>query len=78
KNMFVTIITDKTEAGPLAESIKENKPSPMSYSNIVKEGLPEEVLQQDEKAAVFPLNVKEVRIIDSKDTFKKDGKKVSL
>jgi zinc protease len=71
KNMFVTIITDKSESGPLADSFKENKPSPMSYSNIVKEGLPEEVLKHDAEAAIYPLNVKEVKVIDSKDTFKK-------
>ncbi len=77
-NMFVTIITDKSEAGPLAVSLKENKPSPMSYSNIVKEGLPEEVLQQDEAAANYKLNVKDVKVIDSKDTFKKKDNNMSL
>jgi len=60
----------------LAASIKENKPSPMSYSNIVKEGLPEEVLKQDDAAAKLNLNVKDVQIIDSKDTFKKETNKV--
>ena len=78
ENMFVTIITDKSEAGPLAASIKENKPSPMSYSNQVKEGLPEEVLQQDAEAANFKLNVKNVEIINSEDTFKKKEDKVNL
>jgi zinc protease len=76
ENMFVTIITDKTEAEPLAESLKLNKKSPMSYSNIVKEGLTEDVLKQDEAAATFKLNVKDVRIIDSKETFKKEEPKV--
>jgi zinc protease len=78
ENMFVTIITDKSEAASLAKSIKENKPSPMSYSNQVKEGLPEEVLQQDAEAANFKLNVKNVEIINSADTFKKKENKVSL
>ncbi|MCB9250481.1 MAG: insulinase family protein [Ignavibacteriales bacterium] len=78
ENMFVTIITDKSEAGPLAASIKENKPSPMSYSNLVKEGLPEDVLKEDEAAANMKLNVKKVEIINSADTFKKEEKKVDL
>lgn len=78
ENMFVTIITDKSEAGPLAVSFKENKPSPMSYSNIVKEGLPEEILKQDAAAAEYNLNVKEVKVIDSKDTFKKKNDNMSL
>ena len=70
ENMCVTIITDKSEAEPLAKSIKENLPSPMSYSNIVKAGLPKEVLVEDDAVANFKLNVNEVKIINSADTFK--------
>lgn len=72
QNMFFTIVTDKSEAEPLAESIRTNKKSPMSYSNVVKEGMPEDVLKQDEKASAFPMNVKSVMIIDSKNTFKEN------
>ena len=70
ENMKITIVTDVSEAEPLAKSLKENLPSPMSYSNIVKAGLPEEVLKEDKATEDFNLNVKEVTIIDSKDTFK--------
>lgn len=69
-NMDVTIVTDKSEAEPLAQSIKENLPSPMSYSNAVKAGLPKSVLDEDELVATYKLNVKNVTIVDSKDTFK--------
>lgn len=69
-NMFITIVTDKSEAQPLADSFKNNTPSPMTYSNIVKAGLPKEVLEQDDAAANFKLNVKDVKIINSEDTFK--------
>ena len=75
ENMFVTIITDKTEAAPLAESFKLNLKSPMSYSDIVKKGLPEEVLKQDEQVENFKLNVKNVKIINSEDTFRKEKQK---
>ena len=70
ENMKITIVTDVSEAEPLAKSLKENLPSPMSYSNTVKAGLPEDVLKEDEETENFKLNVKEVKIIDSKDTFK--------
>jgi zinc protease len=70
-NMFVTIVTDDSEAEPLAAALKANTPSPMSYSNLVKEGLPKEVLAEDAEIANFPLNVKNVTIVDTKDTFKK-------
>lgn len=69
-NMFVTIITDKSEAEELAKSLKENTPSPMSYSNIVKAGLPKEVLAEDDEVANYKLNIKEVKLVDSKETFK--------
>ena len=42
----------------------------MSYSNTVKAGLPEEVLKEDQETENFKLNVKEVTIINSADTFK--------
>ncbi len=69
ENMFVAIITDKSEAEPLAESLRKNLPSPMSYSNVVKAGLPADVLAEDEEIAVYPLNVASVKIIDSAKTF---------
>ncbi|MGE5682990.1 MAG: M16 family metallopeptidase [Bacillota bacterium] len=69
ENMFVTIVTDKSEAPELARSLKENLSSPMTYSNIVKAGLPKEVLTEDEEVANFKLNVKNVTIINSADTF---------
>jgi zinc protease len=68
--MKITIVTDVSEAEPLAESLRNNLPSPMSYSNTVKAGLPEEVLKEDKETENFKLNVREVKIIDSKDTFK--------
>jgi zinc protease len=69
-DMYVTIVTDDSEAGPLAAALQANTPSPMSYSNLVKEGLPKAILEEDEEVANYKLNVKNVRIVDSKDTFK--------
>ena len=70
ENMKITIVTDVSEAEPLAKSLKENLPSPMSYSNTVKAGLPEDILKEDQETENFKLNVKDVIIIDSKDTFR--------
>lgn len=69
-NMDIVIVTDKSEAEPLAESLENNFDSPMSYSNAVKEGLPENVLEEDKIVRNFHLNIKSVKIIDSNDTFK--------
>lgn len=69
-NMFVTIVTDVSEAEPLAKSLKENLDSPMSYSNLVKSGLPEDVLAEDDEVAKYKLNVQSVNIVKSEDTFK--------
>ena len=70
ENMCITIVTDKSEAEPLAKSLKENLTSPMNYSNIVKAGLPKEVLAEDDVVANYKLNVNEVKVINSADTFK--------
>ena len=68
-NMYITIVTDASEAEPLAESLRNNTPSPMSYSNLVKAGLPEDILEKDAAVADFELNVKNVKIVNSADTF---------
>jgi zinc protease len=70
-NLFVTVVTDDSEASPLKKALEENRPSPMSYSNLVKEGLPKTVVEEDAIIASFPLQVKSVTIIDNKETFKK-------
>ena len=70
QNMYVTIVTDDSEAGPLAQALKKNIPSPMSYSNLVREGLPKAVVAEDEEIAKYKLNVKSVKVINTKDTFK--------
>jgi zinc protease len=71
QNMFVTIITDDSEADALAESLRTNAPSPMSYSNLVKEGLPKEILDEDNAVSTYKLNVKDVKIVDSDSMFVK-------
>lgn len=70
KNMYVTIVTDDSEVKPLAQALMQNTPSPMSYSNLVKTGLPKEVLSEDEEVAKYALNVKNVNIVENQETFK--------
>ena len=69
-NMKITIVTDVSEAQPLAESLKNNTISPMTYSNLVKAGLSADILSEDAATENFKLNVKNVTVVDSKDTFK--------
>ena len=69
-NMYICIVTDDSETGPLAENLRNNHVSPMSYSNLVKEGLSEDILEEDEAVSNYKLNVRSVKIIDSRDTFK--------
>lgn len=70
KNMFISIVTDDSEATTIKKALEEGTVTPMSYSNLVKEGLPKEVLKEDDEIAKYPLNVKSVKIIDNKETFK--------
>lgn len=69
ENMFVTIITDVSEAQPLADSLANNLSSPMSYSNVMREGLSDEIKQEDALVADYPLNISTVTIVESADTF---------
>ncbi|GAB2530440.1 M16 family metallopeptidase [Rufibacter soli] len=70
ENVFVTIVTDDSEAQSLAEALRNNTPSPMSYSNVVKEGLPQAVNDEDAQIANFKLKVTDVKVVDTKETFK--------
>lgn len=70
QNMYITIVTDDSEAEPLKQALLNNIPSPMSYANLVREGLPQEVLAEDDVIANYKLNVTDVKIVDSKDTFR--------
>jgi zinc protease len=69
ENMHVAIITHNSEAKTLAPSLRQNAASPMSYSKVVKDGLPDRVLEKDKRAAVYPLKVRKVEIKESKEMF---------
>jgi len=68
-DMYVCIVTDDSEAATLAESLLKNNTSPMSYSNSVKEGLSQDILNEDKEVSDFMLNIKSVTIIKSEETF---------
>lgn len=65
QNMDIVIITDDSEAKPLAESFRNNTTSKMSYSNQVKAELPQSVLDEDAEVEDYPLNVTSVEIVGS-------------
>jgi zinc protease len=71
KNMFVSIVTDKSEVIPLARSLRDGLESPMSYSNALRGVLSKEILAEDEVVKAYPFKAAAVMIIDSNDLFKK-------
>jgi zinc protease len=75
QNFYVTIVTDKSEAEPLKKSLEANLPSPMSYSNGLKGSLSKDILNEDKNVEGYSLNVKNVAIINSEDTFKQPQQK---
>ena len=70
ENMYVSIVTDYSKTATLSENLLNNKPSPMSYSNLVREGLSEDILKEDEEVSKYKSNVKSVNVIKCQDTFK--------
>jgi zinc protease len=71
KNMDITIVTDRTEAQPLAESLRSKAPSPMSYSNSLKASLAKSILEEDEIVANYFMQVNTVKVVDSDKVFRK-------
>jgi zinc protease len=70
-SMYVAIVTDKSEAETLAQSLRENLPSAMSYADAVKAGLPKEVLDKDAVVENYRFKVKSVHIVDPASLFLK-------
>ena len=71
QNMEIVIVTDESEVNGLKESLSSNKPSPMSYSNTLKTSLTESILKEDNTVSSYPLIIKNIRVVNSNDTFKK-------
>jgi zinc protease len=68
--MFISIVTDDSEAEPLRNSLLENIPSPMSYSDALKANMPAKILEEDALVSKFPLQVKKVEVISSDSLFR--------
>lgn len=70
ENMAIAIITSPEEAKLIAENLRSKKPSPMSYSNQLRESLTQPVFNEDKTVENFPLNVTKVTIVESAETLK--------
>ncbi|RZJ29261.1 MAG: insulinase family protein [Flavobacterium sp.] len=70
KNMDIVVVTDKTEAEPLAKSFREGLESPMSYSNSLKSSLSPAILEEDKQVQNYPMKVHNVVIVDSDKMFR--------
>lgn len=71
QNMDIVIVTDESEVNDLVESLRTGAVSPMSYSDNLKATLPKEILDEDEVVAKYPLEVREVKVVNIDDTFLK-------
>jgi len=69
-NMDVVIVTDKTEAAALANSLKSNAISPMSYSANLKSALSKDIMEEDKLVEKYAMPVKTVTIVNSDETFR--------
>ncbi len=71
QNMDIVIVTDESEVAPLSEALRTGAPSLMSYSNALKATLPKAILEEDEVVAQYPVEIREVKVVNSDDTFQK-------
>lgn len=71
QNMDVVIVTDESEVNDLAESLRTDAASPMSYSDNLKATLPKPILDEDEIVSKYPLKISEVKVVNIDDTFLK-------
>jgi zinc protease len=69
-NMHIVIVTDRSEAVPLARSLRDNLASPMSYSDALKAVLNEKILSEDKIVEQWMLKDVEVEILESEAMFR--------
>lgn len=69
RNMIWIIVTDESEAEPLANALRGTIPAPIAYSNGLKASLTKEILAEDETVNAIPLKADKVTIIPSSKTF---------
>lgn len=69
-NMFVSNITDESEAEPLKKSLLNNAPSPMSYSDELRKVLDKKILEEDMEVSKYPLKTAKVEIVPASEIFK--------
>ncbi len=70
RNMDIVIVTDRSEAVPLARSLRDDLPSPMSYSNALRSVLSPEILNEDKEVQTFPMKNVSVEILESDGMFR--------
>lgn len=73
QNMDIAIVTDQSEAEPLAASLRAGTASPMSYSNSLRSSLDKKILEEDKEVARYPMKVNTVTVVDSDRVFRKTG-----
>lgn len=69
-NFAIAIITSEDEAKHLSRYMRNGLPSPMAYSNTVKEGLDPDVLDEDKEIESYPLTADYLEIVPSSEMFK--------
>ncbi len=70
QNMYVAIVTDESEADSLRTSLVSGSPSPMSYSDALRQVLTDEIKAEDDVVAGYPLNVTSVEVVASETMFR--------
>ncbi len=68
-NMDIVIVTDKSEAAALSQSLQSGEVSPMAYSNSLKASLAASILEEDKLVENYGFPVKSVKVIDSDKVF---------
>jgi zinc protease len=69
-NMFVSIVTDESEAESLKNALLNNETSPMSYSDELRKVLDKKILEEDAEVSKYPLKTSKVEIVPASEIFK--------
>jgi len=69
-NMYLSVITDDSEADKLAERLKSNTSAPIVYNPVMAKGLGKTVTDEDSQIDGYQLNVTKIEVVKNTTLFK--------
>lgn len=67
--LYISVVTDDSEAKGLAEALKSDASAPIVYTPVVRSGLSQDILDEDKQIDATKLGVTKIQVVDKANLF---------